>query len=99
MTNIKIKFDISDKLTRNIIHNKIYDTFNIPDVMIVTIEVLICGDTVDIRNFREEEQAIEFVNNYAVQLNEFKKSILKKSTKFSGNNLEEKNTMTSTVKL
>ena len=82
MTNIKIKFDLSDKLTRSIIHNKIYNTFNIPDVMIVTIEVLICGDTVDIRDFREEEQAIEFVNNYAVQMNEFKKSILKKSTEF-----------------
>lgn len=81
MTNIKIKFDLSDKLTRSIIHNKIYNTFNIPDV-IVTIEVLMCGDTVDIRNFREEEQAIEFVNNYAIQMNEFKKSILKKSTKF-----------------
>lgn len=81
MNNVKIKFDISDKLTRDIIHNKIYSTFNIPDV-IVTIEVLISGDTVDIRNFREEEQAIEFVNNYAIQMNEFKKSILKKSTKF-----------------
>lgn len=98
MTNIKIKFDLSDKLTRGIIHNKIYSTFNIPDVT-VTIEVLISGDIVDIRNFREEEQAIEFVNNYAVQLNKFKKSILKKSTKFIGDNLEEMNTMTSTVKL
>lgn len=98
MTNIKIKFDLSDKLTRSIIHNKIYNTFNIPDV-IVTIEVLMCGDTVDIRNFREEEQAIEFVNNYAIQMNEFKKSILKKSTKFISDNLEEKNNMTSPMKL
>ena len=98
MTNIKIKFDLSDKLTRSIIHNKIYNTFNIPDV-IVTIEVLMCGDTVDIRNFREEEQATEFVNNYAIQMNEFKKSILKKSTKFISDNLEEKNNMTSPMKL
>ena len=99
MTNIKIKFDLSDKLTRGIIHNKIYNTFNIPNVMIVTIEVLLCGDTVDIRNFRKEEQAIEFVNNYVVQMNKFKKSILKKSTKIIGDNLEEVNTITSRLKL